>query len=293
MMLNPERALFDPSLNLSPWRGETLERGTPSPLRGGQGGVHTGKELDEETDYSYFGARYYDPNISIWLSVDPLSDHLSQVDKSPYSYAWNNPVFYTDPDGRCPECEENAKNPEDGQTYESSGGAIYTYTNGDWTRNDGEISGVEIVSSSTTGDNSTQGSELGPFAEVDPQFMKGAQQQDFSGIWGSLKYFWTGGNINGVHYDNDGNTIGPSPTTGTPPVPSYGKGIKLLQKGGHILKPSTLKALKLTKGQGKTAIESIKKANGLRADHHGRIMSNGDYLDDAGRIIDNILDYVP
>lgn len=36
--------------------------------------------------------------------VDPLADHPNQVDKSPYAYAWNNPVYYTDPDGRCPNC---------------------------------------------------------------------------------------------------------------------------------------------------------------------------------------------
>lgn len=29
------------------------------------------KELDEDTGLSYFGARYYDPKLSIWLSVDP------------------------------------------------------------------------------------------------------------------------------------------------------------------------------------------------------------------------------
>lgn len=38
------------------------------------------------------------------MSVDPLADHPNQVDKSPYAYAWNNPVYYTDPDGRCPNC---------------------------------------------------------------------------------------------------------------------------------------------------------------------------------------------
>ena len=31
-----------------------------------------GKELDEETGLYYYGARYYDPKVSIWLSVDPL-----------------------------------------------------------------------------------------------------------------------------------------------------------------------------------------------------------------------------
>ena len=38
------------------------------------------------------------------MSVDPLADDVMQIDKSPYQYAWNNPVYYTDPDGRCPWC---------------------------------------------------------------------------------------------------------------------------------------------------------------------------------------------
>lgn len=36
--------------------------------------------------------------------MDPLADHPAQIDKSPYAYAWNNPVLLTDPDGRCPKC---------------------------------------------------------------------------------------------------------------------------------------------------------------------------------------------
>ncbi len=62
------------------------------------------KELDPQTGYYYYGARYYDPVISRWLSVDNLASHPNQVDKSPYAYAWNNPVYYTDPDGNCPWC---------------------------------------------------------------------------------------------------------------------------------------------------------------------------------------------
>ena len=33
------------------------------------------EERDQETGYGYFGARYYDPDISaLWLPVDPMAD---------------------------------------------------------------------------------------------------------------------------------------------------------------------------------------------------------------------------
>ena len=58
----------------------------------------TGKERDEETGYDYFGARYYVPEIPIWLSVDPLADKYPNI--SPYAYSLWNPVKYKDPNGR-------------------------------------------------------------------------------------------------------------------------------------------------------------------------------------------------
>ena len=57
-----------------------------------------GKELDEETGFYYDGARYYDPKISIWMSVDPLAEKYPNI--SPYVYCASNPVLYIDPDGR-------------------------------------------------------------------------------------------------------------------------------------------------------------------------------------------------
>ncbi len=39
--------------------------------------------------------------------VDPLADHPNQVGKSPYSAFWGNPIYWTDPDGRCPECPDD------------------------------------------------------------------------------------------------------------------------------------------------------------------------------------------
>jgi RHS repeat-associated protein len=56
------------------------------------------KEKDVETGYSYFGARYYDSGLSIWLSVDPMSDKYPNL--TPYAYCANNPVILVDPDGR-------------------------------------------------------------------------------------------------------------------------------------------------------------------------------------------------
>ena len=57
----------------------------------------SGKERDEETGFSYFGSRYYNSSLSIWLSVDPMSDKYPST--SPYTYCANNPVKLVDPNG--------------------------------------------------------------------------------------------------------------------------------------------------------------------------------------------------
>ena len=57
----------------------------------------TAKEKDEETGYSYFGARYYNSDLSVWLSVDPMSDKYPST--TPYAYCRNNPVILYDPNG--------------------------------------------------------------------------------------------------------------------------------------------------------------------------------------------------
>ena len=70
----------------------------------------TGKEKDDETQLDYFGARYLDPMLGMWISVDPKRQFAS-----PYLYVGNgyNPVNGVDDDG-------NYYN-EDGQKiYESA-----------------------------------------------------------------------------------------------------------------------------------------------------------------------------
>lgn len=43
----------------------------------------------------YYGARYYDPRLSIFISVDPLAEKTME----PYSYVGNNPINRIDPTG--------------------------------------------------------------------------------------------------------------------------------------------------------------------------------------------------
>jgi RHS repeat-associated protein len=57
----------------------------------------SGKEKDEESNYSYFGARYYDSDISIWLGVDPMASKYPSL--TPYNYCANNPMKLVDPNG--------------------------------------------------------------------------------------------------------------------------------------------------------------------------------------------------
>ncbi|MGS4345194.1 RHS repeat domain-containing protein [Myroides odoratus] len=59
------------------------------------------KELDAQTGYYYYGARYYDPGTSIFLSVDPLADQFPGW--NPYHYVHNNPINLIDPTGMAAE----------------------------------------------------------------------------------------------------------------------------------------------------------------------------------------------
>ena len=55
------------------------------------------KEFDEETGLYYYGARYYDPRVSLWISTDPMEDKFPSV--SSYTYVINNPLNILDPNG--------------------------------------------------------------------------------------------------------------------------------------------------------------------------------------------------
>ncbi len=66
--------------------------------------LFNGKELDEETGLYYYGARYYNPRISIFYGVDPLVEETML----PYAYAANNPVRFIDWMGMSPQEPEKS-----------------------------------------------------------------------------------------------------------------------------------------------------------------------------------------
>ncbi len=73
------------------------------------------KEFDEETGMYYYGARYYDPRLSLWMSVDPFvitDDFYSNdikrninggiynfLNSNVYAQSWQNPIRHKDDDG--------------------------------------------------------------------------------------------------------------------------------------------------------------------------------------------------
>ena len=58
------------------------------------------KEVDPETGLAYYGARYYQSKLGVWLSVDPQNNILPTW--SPYASFADNPVYFVDPDGQLP-----------------------------------------------------------------------------------------------------------------------------------------------------------------------------------------------
>ncbi|MET7460417.1 RHS repeat-associated core domain-containing protein [Nonomuraea sp. NPDC005501] len=80
-----------------------------------------GKIEDASTDLTYLGARYYDPAIAKFISTDPELDLRTPEWANAYSYAANNPIDLSDPDGRRVDTGNAKSDAKFAETHHASG----------------------------------------------------------------------------------------------------------------------------------------------------------------------------
>lgn len=83
---------------------KALAFGEPKNKKGYAGNEIQNKEFSDGSGLEVydFNARTYDQQIGRFIQMDPLSEEDDQEDWSPYHYSYNNPVTFSDPDGKIP-----------------------------------------------------------------------------------------------------------------------------------------------------------------------------------------------
>lgn len=160
-----------------------------------------GKELDEETGFYYYGARYYNPKFSIWLSTDPLAEMFPNW--NPYNYCFNNPIMFSDPTGMAPE-DGDGDPPVKGATTKAPNGDTLTGDGKNWIDKNGvavdpDLYGIETVTIEKTVEKSN--------------------------TWNDIKYgYLSFANASERWADDTGKSMGQFVANSLPPIAFYNAG---------------------------------------------------------------------
>ncbi len=201
------------------------------------------KEVDPETGFHYYGARYYNSNLSVWLSVDPLADEFASW--TPFHFVHDNPINLFDPTGMA---AVEPGGPEGGPEEEIESGENNPETVPQNSNPNVPLpidEGERFYSSTETPKTGAETVTIAP-----------KKTDSYEGVQGFMYWVWTGGNENGGHYDTDGNYLSPSPNMGMPPNVVGGplrKGQSAIKIGKFLFNPGYLhKTLKpqILKGAG-------------------------------------------
>ncbi|MBR4647125.1 MAG: RHS repeat-associated core domain-containing protein [Bacteroidales bacterium] len=153
------------------------------------------KEKDSETGLSYFGSRYYSSDLSIWLSVDPMSDKYPSL--SPYVYCANNPVKVVDPNGEEIDWVENLTSGEviwmQDVTCQENTPDGYRYVGAKYDLPDGSGS-LGNVSYNTYGGNRYLGDNESAMAEINIEFIPTDSKKSYNWVQTYSTNFFTDSN---------------------------------------------------------------------------------------------------
>ena len=120
---------------------------------------YSGTELEKSLGLNLYemGWRGYDATLGRFMQLDPYAASRYQVDKTPYNFAWNSPIVYSDPLGLCPDCGEMR---EEGSTTTLENGSTYVVVNGEWERQTVEdLDEVTVAGNSSGSSDSSSNSD--------------------------------------------------------------------------------------------------------------------------------------